>query len=125
MKAGIHPKYVLATVTCACGNTWQTMSTKDVLKTDLCSKCHPFFTGEQRIVDTAGQVERFMRRMGNRTQVAQPVQAARRGSKNKANIAPPPQERRRPVETEGEGAEGAEGELETADTVEAAETAEV
>jgi large subunit ribosomal protein L31 len=122
MKTGIHPKYVLATVTCACGNTWQTMSTKEVLKTDLCSKCHPFFTGEQRIVDTAGQVERFMRRMGNRTQANQPVQAARRGSKNKANIAPPPQERRRPVEGEGEGAEGAEGEL---DTTEATETVEV
>jgi large subunit ribosomal protein L31 len=124
MKTGIHPKYVLATVTCACGNTWQTMSTKEVLKTDLCSKCHPFFTGEQRIVDTAGQVERFMRRMGNRTQANQPVQAARRGSKNKANIAPPPQERRRPVEGEGEGegAEGAEGEL---DTTEATETVEI
>src|SRR5687768_13249596 len=63
MKDGIHPKYVLATVSCACGNTWQTMSTREVLKTDLCSNCHPFFTGEQRIVDTAGQVERFMRRM--------------------------------------------------------------
>jgi large subunit ribosomal protein L31 len=122
MKTGIHPKYMLATVTCACGNTWQTMSTKEVLKTDLCSKCHPFFTGEQRIVDTAGQVERFMRRMGNRTQVTEPVQVARRGSKNKANIAPPPQERRRPVEGEGEGAEGAEGEL---DTTEATETVEV
>ena len=61
-----------------------------------------------------------MRRMGNRTQANQPVQAARRGSKNRANIAPPPQERRRPVE--GEGAEGAEGEL---DAAEATETAEV
>ena len=63
MKPGIHPKYVDATVTCACGNTWQTRSTRENLRTDLCSKCHPFFTGEQRIVDTAGQVERFMRRM--------------------------------------------------------------
>ena len=124
MKTGIHPKYVLATVTCACGNTWQTMSTKEVLKTDLCSKCHPFFTGEQRIVDTAGQVERFMRRMGNRTQVNQPVQAARRSSKNRANIAPPPQERRRPVEGEGEAPEGAEAELDTVEATEA-ETAEV
>jgi large subunit ribosomal protein L31 len=111
MKTGIHPKYVLATVTCACGNTWQTMSTKEVLKTDLCSKCHPFFTGEQRIVDTAGQVERFMRRMGNRTQLNQPVQVAKKASKNKANIAPPPQERRqRPAETETETSEETEAE---------------
>ena len=103
MKTGIHPKYVVATVTCACGHTWQTMSTKETLKTDLCSNCHPFFTGEQRIVDTAGQVERFLRRMGNRTVAAGPVATAKRGSKNKANIAPPPQERRqRPIETEGE-----------------------
>jgi large subunit ribosomal protein L31 len=117
MKAGIHPKYVLATVTCACGNSWQTMSTQEVLKTDLCSKCHPFFTGEQRIVDTAGQVERFMRRMGNRTQVNQPVQAVKRSSKNKANVAPPPQERRpRPTEAEAETAEASdETEAETAE----------
>lgn len=97
MKAGIHPKYVLATVHCACGNEWQTMSTTEVLKTDLCSKCHPFYTGEQRIVDTAGQVERFMRRMNNRTQTQGPQQAtatARRTSKNRANVPPPPQERR-------------------------------
>lgn len=96
MKAGIHPKYVLATVHCACGNTWQTMSTQDVLKTDLCSNCHPFYTGEQRIVDTAGQVERFMRRMGNRTQTPQQatIAVARRTGKNKANVPPPPQERR-------------------------------
>ena len=103
MKTGIHPKYVKATVTCACGHTWETMSTRETLKTDLCSNCHPFFTGEQRIVDTAGQVERFMRRMSNRSQttVAQPV--AQRGSKNKANVPPPPQERRpAPARTEGE-----------------------
>ena len=63
MKAGIHPNYVQATVVCACGNTFTTRSTKPHLRTDLCSVCHPFYTGEQRIVDTAGQVERFMRRM--------------------------------------------------------------
>jgi large subunit ribosomal protein L31 len=50
-------------VICACGNTWKTRSTRPVIKTDVCSKCHPFFTGEQRIVDTAGQVERFMQRV--------------------------------------------------------------
>jgi large subunit ribosomal protein L31 len=63
MKPGIHPEYVEATVTCACGNTFVTRSTKSSLRTDLCNVCHPFYTGEQRIVDTAGQVERFMRRV--------------------------------------------------------------
>ena len=61
MKTGIHPNLVKATVICACGHTWETLSTREVIKSDLCSNCHPFFTGEQRIVDTAGQVERFAR----------------------------------------------------------------
>jgi len=64
MKEKIHPKYVQATVTCACGNSFTTGSTKPVLKVEVCSKCHPFFTGEQRIMDTAGRVERFKRRFG-------------------------------------------------------------
>ncbi len=72
MKQGIHPKYVEATVHCSCGNTFTTRSTKPVLRTDVCSRCHPFFTGEQRIVDTAGQVDRFMRRL----QTAQNKQTA-------------------------------------------------
>jgi large subunit ribosomal protein L31 len=64
MKEGIHPKYYLeATVICACGNTWKTGATVETIHTDVCSACHPFFTGEQRIVDTAGQVDRFMRRL--------------------------------------------------------------
>lgn len=63
MKAGIHPKYGESTVVCACGNTFTTRSTRPQLRTDLCNICHPFYTGEQRIVDTAGQVERFMKRM--------------------------------------------------------------
>ncbi|WP_376793770.1 50S ribosomal protein L31 [Thermogemmatispora sp.] len=62
MKKGIHPTYVEATVVCSCGNTFQTLSVKPVLKVDICSKCHPFFTGQQRILDTAGRVERFRRR---------------------------------------------------------------
>jgi large subunit ribosomal protein L31 len=65
VKEGIHPKYQQATVNCACGNTWTTRSTRPVVNIDVCSACHPFFTGEQRIVDTAGQVERFMRRVEN------------------------------------------------------------
>lgn len=64
MKQGIHPTYYEnAQVICACGNTWTTGSTRKQIRTDLCSNCHPFFTGEQRIVDTAGQVDRFMRRL--------------------------------------------------------------
>ena len=62
MKADIHPEYGEATITCACGNQWTTRSTKPEIHVDVCSNCHPFFTGEQRIVDTAGQVERFRRR---------------------------------------------------------------
>lgn len=62
MKKGIHPKYVEATVSCACGNSFQTLSVKPVLKIDVCSKCHPFFTGQQRILDAAGRVERFRKR---------------------------------------------------------------
>jgi large subunit ribosomal protein L31 len=62
MKQGIHPTYIEATVVCACGNSFQTLSVKPVLKVDICSKCHPFFTGQQRILDTAGRVERFRKR---------------------------------------------------------------
>ena len=62
MKQGIHPNYVDATVSCACGNSFQTLSIKPLLKIDVCSNCHPFFTGQQRILDTAGRVERFRRR---------------------------------------------------------------
>lgn len=64
MKPNIHPDYVEATVRCACGNTFQTRATKADLHVEVCSACHPYFTGEQRIVDTAGRVERFKRRYG-------------------------------------------------------------
>lgn len=65
MKTEIHPKYYPnAEVICSCGAKWTTGSTTPVIRTDVCSQCHPFFTGEQRIVDTAGQVDRFMKRLG-------------------------------------------------------------
>lgn len=64
MKPKIHPKYYdEASVVCACGNAFTVGSTRQSLRVDVCAKCHPFFTGEQRIVDTAGQVERFMKRL--------------------------------------------------------------
>jgi len=71
VKPGIHPTwYPEAVITCACGNTFVTGSTKKEIHTDVCSNCHPFFTGEQRIVDTAGQVERFMKRAGQKEKIA-------------------------------------------------------
>lgn len=78
MKKNIHPQYYPnAQVICACGNTWTTGSTKKVIRIDLCSVCHPFFTGEQRIVDSAGQVDRFMRRLQEREGVLAQVQLQR------------------------------------------------
>ncbi len=65
MRKNIHPTYYTdAQVICSCGNTWTTGSTRKVIQTDVCSKCHPFFTGEQRIVDTEGQVDRFYKKIG-------------------------------------------------------------
>jgi len=62
MKKKIHPKYVHCVITCACGNKIETKSTVEKLTVDLCSKCHPFFTGRQKIVDSAGRVEKFIRK---------------------------------------------------------------
>jgi large subunit ribosomal protein L31 len=64
MKQGIHPKYQRVTVTCACGNRIETGSTKSEIRLELCSACHPFFTGKQKLVDTAGRIERFQKRYG-------------------------------------------------------------
>ena len=66
MKTGIHPKYQIATVRCSCGNTFQTRSTRPELHTELCSECHPFYTGKQKMVDTGGRIERFERKYGKR-----------------------------------------------------------
>lgn len=67
MKTDIHPVYGEAVVTCSCGNTFTTQSTKATLHTELCNECHPFYTGKQKLVDTGGRVERFERRYGRRT----------------------------------------------------------
>ncbi|MCL5110005.1 MAG: 50S ribosomal protein L31 [Chloroflexi bacterium] len=75
MKKGIHPKFQEATVVCSCGSTFKAGSTRQNLKVEICSQCHPFYTGEQRIVDTAGQVDRFMRRL-NRAQRSKGKQAS-------------------------------------------------
>ena len=64
MKQGIHPEYVECTVRCSCGNTFTTRSTKSELRLDLCNKCHPFYTGTQKLIDTGGRVQRFSDRYG-------------------------------------------------------------
>ena len=66
MKQGIHPEYQVATVRCSCGEEFQTRSTVSELRVDICSKCHPFYTGKQKLVDAGGRVERFERRYGKR-----------------------------------------------------------
>ena len=72
MKEGIHPQYHEITVSCACGETFKTRSTrKDDLHVEICSACHPFFTGKQKLVDTAGRVDRFNRRYGKKTEATQ------------------------------------------------------
>ncbi len=76
MKDKIHPQYYTeAKVACSCGNTWITGATQEEIRTDVCSACHPFYTGEQRIVDTAGQVERFMRRLERRVEITDQEEA--------------------------------------------------
>ena len=66
MKADIHPNYVVTEVRCSCGNTFTTRSTKGDLHVELCSECHPFYTGKQKLVDSGGRIDRFERRYGRR-----------------------------------------------------------
>lgn len=81
MKQGIHPTYYPdAQIICACGNTWNTGSTKKVIRTDVCNKCHPFFTGEQRIMDAEGQVDRFYKKLQARQQYIE-TQSAREAAR--------------------------------------------
>jgi large subunit ribosomal protein L31 len=67
MREGIHPNYKDVQVTCACGNTFTTRSTVDKISVEICSNCHPFFTGKQKIMDTEGRVEKFMQKYGMKT----------------------------------------------------------
>jgi large subunit ribosomal protein L31 len=73
MKTGIHPKYEVVKVKCACGNEFETRSTKAKLNVDICSECHPFYTGKQKLLDTAGRVEKFNKKY-NRPAHEQPQQ---------------------------------------------------
>ena len=94
MKTGIHPEYVEAQVVCSCGNTFTTRATRPSLHVELCSECHPFYTGKQKLVDSGGRVERFRRRYAN-------VEAKAKPAKRTAPAAAAPT----PEPAEGEAAE--------------------
>jgi large subunit ribosomal protein L31 len=83
MKADIHPKYLAAEIRCACGNVIQTRSTKSSIVVGICNACHPFYTGQQKFVDTAGRVDKFQQRLA-KTQAAQAAHAAAASKKKKA-----------------------------------------
>ncbi len=81
MKQGIHPNYVECTVRCTCGNTFKTRSTKPELVIDLCDKCHPFYTGQQKLVDTGGRVQRFANKFGGAAQARLDAEKAAKAAK--------------------------------------------
>ncbi|MGH2551819.1 MAG: 50S ribosomal protein L31 [Thermomicrobiales bacterium] len=98
MKTGLHPRYELTTVTCACGSVFETRSTRQNLRVDLCSVCHPFYTGEQRIVDTAGQVERFTNKIARAAAID--TQGSKRQQRINARAAQLAEEKRRVEEAQ-------------------------
>jgi large subunit ribosomal protein L31 len=83
MKEGIHPKYYEVAARCACGATWTTHSTKQELHLEICSACHPFYTGRQKILDTEGRVERFTKKFGAQTSEARKLAEAAKSKKTK------------------------------------------
>jgi large subunit ribosomal protein L31 len=87
MKEKIHPEYHEVDVHCACGTTWKTKSTKNELRLEICSNCHPFFTGKSKLVDTAGRVERFQKRYANTPKPAAAATAATSPAKSKPEPA--------------------------------------
>jgi len=121
MKKDIHPDYVEATVTCSCGNTFQTRSTKPELHVEICSQCHPFYSGKQKLVDSGGRVERFERRYGKK-RPQRKKGAVERGRKAEAKVAAS-EEVAEAAEEEAVKAEEA-AEEEVANAEEAVETTE-
>ena len=90
MKKDIHPKYEEATVHCSCGNTFTTRSTKPELRIELCSQCHPFYTGKQKLVDSGGRVERFKRRYDKKAEPEKPAAAKSAAAKSAPTKAEAP-----------------------------------
>ena len=81
MKKDIHPEYVDCTVTCTCGNTFQTRSTKSEIRVDICNACHPFFTGQQKLIDSGGRVQRFANKFGAATEAVAAREAAKKAER--------------------------------------------
>lgn len=104
MKPGIHPDYVECTVTCSCGNTFKTRSTKPEIRIEICSACHPFYTGQQKFVDTGGRVQRFSDKFGAADKLVAEREAARK-AKRAAEVAAA--EEKRKAEKEAKAAEKA------------------
>jgi len=88
VKQGIHPEYHEVEARCACGATWRTRSTKDELRLEICSNCHPFFTGKQKLIDPEGRVERFTKKYGKVTVAARRQQESERRKKAARSSAP-------------------------------------
>ena len=105
MKQGIHPEYVECTVRCSCGNTFTTRSTKSEILVELCNECHPFYTGQQKFVDTGGRVQRFADRFGSAKDVVAEREAAKKAARA-AKVAE--EEAKRKAEREAKAAKKAE-----------------
>jgi large subunit ribosomal protein L31 len=101
MKKGIHPEYQQATVTCVCGNEFKTRSTLKEISVEICSACHPFFTGQQKLVDSAGRVERFMKKYG-KNYAAEEAPAEKKAAPEPEAPRADPKEEGRPTEPKPE-----------------------
>ena len=120
MKQGIHPDYVECTVTCSCGNTFKTRSTKPEIRIEICNACHPFYTGQQKFVDTGGRVQRFADKFGAAEALVAEREAARK-AKRAAEVAAA--EEKRKADKEAKAAADAEAAAEAAAEVAAEEIA--
>ena len=123
MKQGIHPDYQEATVTCSCGNTFKTRATKSELHIELCNQCHPFYTGQQKFVDTGGRVQRFSDKFGSAASAVMEREAADREARQKAHEEASLAAREARVAKEGEKAQRA-GKFEVAEAAETAQATE-
>jgi large subunit ribosomal protein L31 len=121
MRSGIHPEYVEAKVVCSCGNTFTTRSTKPELHVELCNKCHPFYTGQQKFVDTGGRVQRFADKFGNAADKVAEKQAAEREARQKAAEEAAEASRAARAQREGRKADKA-AKFETREATKAGET---